>query len=181
MPKGKLADSGEFLRELLTRLLDAAADKARPNIPKRLGHLRDALDEDIPGRITGPASGRLLVNRSYAVFVHDPLGPRTKDQGVYVWFTNPADDPRVDSRGERKPGAAGHLDYSKEEFLDLMQRGVIRVQHEVGPMNLQDGMPGFFDNDRGMAGFVNEAHQIVKPMFNDFVREFMGEDLDIKG
>ena len=93
---------------------------------------------------------------------------------MLVWFPNKDDDPRFSgSHTPIRENTARRL--TKEEFYRLKQSGKLRFAE------MTRGSPGkyFFDNDRGMAGFIPKADKFVSHAFAEFVEDQLKDILHL--
>ncbi len=167
----------KLIRKVLETLGDAALRKARPQVP--YSTLRKALNLFL---LPDNQTARVQIPHYWALYVHDGRPPFNMPAGRYmVWFTNPADDPRL--RGRPTPVRASDLRHlTKEQFLEGLQANHLARLAGAEPFmvvtnRIRKGTPAipFFSNTGGMAGFVNEANAIagalVQRQLTDSIRD----------
>jgi hypothetical protein len=130
-------------------------------IPPGFGSKRLAANVEIrPGVRTARIEiQRLYIDHYWAFYVHEGRGPaagtrRTpRNAKVFVWFKNPANDPRL--AGDPKRFSAIRK-LTPAEFKDAKAAGQLVIQRYISK-----GVPGspFFSNDPGggMQGFLDTS------------------------
>lgn len=175
-----------FLVRLTSALLRAGSRHVRPVIRSRSRTLAAALQtmlEPNAGRSRSMA-GRLFIPHYWAVYVHDgrgaPVLPRAGS--VMVWFRNPNNDPRL--RGGRYPERASQVRrLTRTQFEFWLAENRLAIQRGVPPpmivtkrINTPTQAYAFFDNRKGMAGFVAQVPGIVAAEFSDHVLRMLDAD-----
>lgn len=171
-----------FISRLTSTLLRAAHRHAQPIIRAKsrtlAAALRIVLEND------GRDGGRLSVPHYWAVYVHDgrgaPVLPRRGS--VLVWFRNPNNDPRL--RGGRYPVRASQVRHlTRTQFEFWLAENRLAIQRGVPPpmivtkrINTPTQAYAFFDNSKGMRGFVAQVPGIVAAEFSDFVLRSLDAD-----
>lgn len=170
-------DVPAFVQQVLGRVADLAADRARPLIPSET--LAEAL------RIVAgdePSTVFLEIPHYWAVYVHDgrgSFGPRRAEW--LVWFRDKLMDPRTNFGTHYPIREADIQRLSKEQFqygLELNRQA--RARGERVPMivakfqpRIMQGVPFFSD---GLAEFSSEAAPLIKEEFESFLESVRPDD-----
>lgn len=181
----------QFLERLALALGAEARETARPSIPSRT--LADSMQ-----LILREGGIDVYIPYYWALYVHDGRGSFRMPPGKFmVWFRDPKQDPRLSGGYPMRVSERQHL--SAEEFHDLLEQNRAAElatygrprragEPQVGPViitnlirNKTPGKP-FFANEGGggMAGFDEKASQIGEAQMRSFVREMMGDLLNVK-
>jgi len=196
-PLSQRPQDRKFLLRATRRFTEVGARWARPRIRAGIGGgfgsttLADALRP----RVFGPGGGDLYIPHYWARIVHDGRpGMGRKESGVFVWFRNPADDPRLRLfNGKTPERAAAKRRLTGAEYRAGLEAN--RRHREAGgseytrPMIVtkivRRGMPPsrFFSNDAGggMAGFKSRIDTLSLDIFRRYVKRDLRSILRISG
>lgn len=135
----------------------------------------------------GAKVDRVKVNipHYWAVYVHDgrgPFGPRKKTW--LVWFMDPKDDPRTQGGTKHPVRAKDIRTLTKEQFHAGLRENSRRRALDLPPYMIVTKHHGgnlarpFFSNTGGMRGFRQQANEIGRRLFSEFVRQQIPSDKD---
>lgn len=163
-----------FTRELVQLLSDAAVAYARPRIHSK------TLSNAIFSFVQSDTKGGAQIPHYWAVYLNDgrgSFGPVSKK--VLIYFRDPKDDPRLKG-GVSPERYASVRSLTTAEFRFWAGKNTLArrdgrpvpmiVRRRVGPMH----GTGFFENNRGMNGFVNIANGLAFPKAISFLRTLLG-------
>jgi hypothetical protein len=151
--------------------------RAYPHIPSKT--LQEAMT--INGPVNG--SGFLEIPHYWAQYVHDGRGGMIKDYGerpsVFIWFRNIADDPRIaPGQTPERVDQLRHLSQAEMTYwiarcYQARKAGLpepMVVRRVVG-----QGVDGafFFDNDRVLAGIMEDFDRIAEEQLRAYLRQKM--------
>lgn len=167
--------SDAWLTRTARKLARQGVSYARPNIPSK--SLRAAIQAVVEAN---PGEATVFIPHYWAVFVNDGRKAISMPPGAFlVWFRDPTNDPRRPG-GHTPERAADFRRLTPAEFKYWMAQN--RLADQIGsprPMIVTKAVSavrpaGFFDNDKGMALFVRQAHRILREDFDKFVRQELG-------
>jgi hypothetical protein len=182
-----------FKRRLVGRLAREGMKIARPNIRKGVGSgfgsktLASALRVNIYNNETAA----LYIPHYWAIFVHDGRGGfGPKNQGFYVWFRDPNDDPRLIG-GKTPERLYQKRRLTAAEYREGLRRNRRHLDNGGDPYDMpmivtrivRRGMAPsqFFSNRHGMRGFAKRAGTIAKRDFSAHVKSRLGSLLNVRG
>jgi len=163
----------KLVRRIMERFTQLAYRRAFNAMPDRFGFLKQELVIQIASRNLG----RLYLDSYFAVYVNDGsnLKSREGDASVppYIWYKNPKLDPRLNN-GKTPPRWANYpiskltaqklrADFAAGKVIITRKSAIRKGSH-------------FFDNDKGMKGFREEAGREAAKMFSDHVKAELGAD-----
>jgi hypothetical protein len=163
------ADDDNFLRDLLGKLAEAAKNYALPKIPSQT--LRGSIFTQVDSRTTAFVE----IPEYWAAYLHDgrgAFGPSVAK--VLVYFGNPKNDPRLvngvspQRLSQVRPLSIGQFKFWLNRNRQARAVGALPpmiIRKRVGPMRGSF----FFDNDKGMSGFSQEADLVAGPVADAFV------------
>jgi len=169
--------------DLRDALLEAAAAIASPAVAK----WSKTLAEAIQIQATEPHAGRLYIPHYWAVYVNDGRGASIPSRTTYfVWWRDPAKDPRFSgSTTPERASSVRRLTAQEWRYYSTIRRNQIRAGEEPDMIIARSvkGTPPrkFFDNDGGMASFLDEANRICQELYRAFVLDYFDGLLDLKG
>jgi hypothetical protein len=177
------------MNETMNALLLRAFVKATPEVAKagKRGTLVQSMERIVHDPWKGQfVEGSLNIPYDWAIFVHQGRTrvPYRKDRGVYVFWRNPNDDPRLKSTGGITPARRSQV----KQLTPAQFRQAVKTRNDwVAAGNPPETSPviitkvirkptpakPFFSNrgKGGMVGFPEEGAKVIRQRFDPFVKQ----------
>lgn len=164
------------MRALARALADTAEDVARPEVRKHSRTLAEALRIRVRGH-----TAALFIPHYWAEFVNDGRRALPRRQKLYIWFKDPAQDPRFS--GRQTPARRSQVrSLTRRQFrqaLALAEQGKVVITR--GPVR-GVSPKRFFENTGGMLDFVSRrAGPTGEVRFRAHVIDRLRRELNVGG
>lgn len=144
------------------RILESALRHAKPIVTKASEQLGDELEHEV----IAPGRARLHLPHFWALYLHDGTKrKRVRQRGdLFVWFRNPADDPRLVQGGKHPVRLSDVKTLTRAQFLDGLRRNAERAARGQPPFMIVTEFKaprrGFFFFSKGMRRLASQGADV---------------------
>ncbi len=165
-------------KKVLNRLASVGAESAKDySSPKvRSRTLRSSMEAVKIQSSRSSATWAVNIPYYWATFRNKGTKAFTMPKGKWiVFFRNSQDDPRLQGGHPKTRGERKRLNLSRRQFRGLKKSNKIRFLKRMPKVEGE----GFFEDTGGMSGLDTHIAPEMEKVFQEEVREYFGEDLNL--